>query len=89
MKDPAKLRLAMRAEGDFWNAYAAATGTMEGAMLLGSIRRIIVEEPAMKDAFMCLMQAAFAHLLKTVIGADAEQWHKPVPAPQSERAGRA
>ena len=30
-------RLAMRVEGDFWRAYYAMPGTMEGALLLGSI----------------------------------------------------
>lgn len=28
---PVKLRLALRREGDFWNAYVAIENTMEGA----------------------------------------------------------
>ncbi len=88
MKDPAKLRLAMRAEGDFWNAYAAVTGTMDGAILLGSIRMALVEDRPMKDAFMSLMQIGMEDLIQTVSGSDVQSWTIN-PAPQSERAGRA
>ena len=34
---PGNLRLALRVEGHWWNAYAAPMNTMEGAVLLGSI----------------------------------------------------
>ena len=85
--DAPSLRLALRVEGDFWNAYIAATDTMDGALLFGSIHMSAAADPAVKDMFMTTMSAARVRAL-TVAG------HKPVrmevrPAPEHERAGRA
>lgn len=83
-------RLAMRVEGDFWNAYYALPNTMEGALLLGSIRMAFVQDFTAKEIFMALMRDAVSAIIKERIGADAE-WPEPHgrPAPEHERAGKA
>ena len=86
----AHLRLALRHEGEFWNAYVAPIGTMEGAFLLGSIRMAAVgEDRMMKDAFMSLMQISMAAAIESVIGMKVKKWSEPAAAPEHERAGRA
>lgn len=48
-------RLALRVEGDNWNAYYAQTGTMDGAIFLGSIRMgLVATNIARKQQFMDL-----------------------------------
>ena len=84
----ATLRLAMRVEGDFWNAYAADVGTMDGATLLGSIRMTLVENRPMRDAFMSLMQIGLMELIETRTGTTVTAWDMRA-APETERAGRA
>ena len=83
-------RLAMRVEGEFWNAYYALPNTMEGALLLGSIRMAFVEDFSAKQIFMALMRDAVSAIIKAQTGIDAA-WPDPdgIPAPQHERAGRA
>ena len=52
------VRLSLLAEGEFWNAYLAPVGTMEGAVLIGSIRSEAVTDYDTRDAFMAVMAAA-------------------------------
>ncbi len=82
-------RLAMRVEGDFWVAYWAKLGTMNGAVVLGTLRMNLAEDPGMKAAFMALMQAAFAAIVKQTLKADVVWPDPPEVAPEHERAGRA
>ena len=50
-------RLALRHEGNFWNAYYALPGTMEGALFLGSIAMaFVVENTERKELFMAMMR---------------------------------
>ena len=85
-----QLRLAMRHEGNFWNAYVAPTGTMDGAILIGSIAFGLVQKDAlMKDGFMALMMMGMEATIEKVTGAKTDAWHDPVPAPPHERAGHA
>lgn len=85
-----KMRLALRVEGHFWNAYIADPVTMMNAALLGSIRMNVIEnDPALKTAFMAVMQIAMAKVIEEVIGGPVEGWEEPVAAPQHEKAGRA
>lgn len=81
-------RLAMRHEGEWWNAYYALTDTMEGAALLGSIRMTLVADPKRKHAFMDLMRDAVGALLKDATGV-SPGWGGEHPAPEHERAGNA
>ena len=82
-------RLAMRKEGDFWNAYYALKDTMDGALLLGSIRMAaVVENRSRKDAFMKMMQDIVSDILEDGFG-ERPEWGEPKPGPESERSGHA
>ncbi len=79
------MRLALREEGLFWNAYCAPIGSMDGAVLLGSIRLVAVwTNPALKDGFMDLMRMMVAEMLREQ-GIPVMRWDEPVEAPDSER----
>ena len=58
LKTGQPVRLSLLAEGEFWNAYLAPVGTMEGAVLIGSIRSEAVTDYDTRDAFMAVMAAA-------------------------------
>lgn len=79
-----KLRIALRAEGNFWNAYLALPDTMDGAQMIGSARR----NPKIKQRFIDLMQMVFKDALKTQTGVTAEEFTIE-RAPEHERAGNA
>jgi hypothetical protein len=82
-----KVRLALRQEDAFWNAYLAHAGTMENAKLIGSIVMGAVQtNPEIKAAFMALMQQVVAHGIQGVTGKLPDEWEVG-PAPESERAG--
>lgn len=82
-------RLALRREGEWWNAYYARQDTMEGAFLIGSIRiGIATKSPEIKQAFMDLMKNVVAYGLEEVVG-QVPSWNEPQDAPESERAGNA
>lgn len=81
-----KLRLAMRHEGNYWNAYAALPDTMAEALLLGSIAmRFVVDNKARKEAFTAIMQEAMGEVLEEM-GVNVEHWQVG-PAPEHERSG--
>lgn len=78
-------RLAMREEGNNWNAYYAMPDTMDGAIYLGSIRIGLTRRKDRKRAFMALMKECVADMLEQEVGVrptwpDGEQ-----PAPEHER----
>lgn len=83
-----KMRLAMRVEGTYWNAYVAEEGTMTSAVLLGSIAMAAVHDKERKQRFMDLMQDSMADQMKA-LGADIQGWNAPVRALETERAGHA
>ena len=79
----------MRVEGDWWVAYYAHPHTMDGALILGTIRMAILAKQHRKDEFMLLMKGAIADLL---FGANvpAVAWPDPPQrAPEHERGGSA
>lgn len=85
---PHNLRLALRFEGDNWNAYAATLDTMEGAVLLGSIKMgCVANNRARKQQFMDLMRAVVDDYIKDVVGVKPS-WGEPTQAPEHERSGR-
>ena len=90
MNDAVKIgRLAMRQEGDNWNAYYAMPGTMVDALFLGSIRMaVITKNEQRKAAFMALMRDAVADVIEEIAGV-RPTWGGPEAAPQHERAGNA
>lgn len=85
----APFRLAMRAEGAFWNAYLAHSDTMAESMLLGSIRLAAVQEPDRKARFMALMQESLAAALMDTAGVTISWPDPPKTAPEHERNGSA
>lgn len=85
---PDNLRLAFRVEGDWWKAYAAPMGTMDGAVLLGSIGMKAASISSIKEAFMELMKDIVNEYLRDA-GVVTTGWNDPQRAPESERSGRA
>ncbi|WP_444666184.1 hypothetical protein [Cereibacter changlensis] len=82
-------RLALRVEGDWWVAYHAAGGTMDGAVPLGSIAMAAVTgNPARKAGFLALMQEVLADRVEQDTGL-RPQFTAPARAPEHERSGRA
>lgn len=81
-------RLAMRHEGNNWNAYYALPGTMSGAIPLGSIAmRGIIGNAERKQVFMDMMRDMVADIIEEQTGA-RPTWPKgPQSAPENERAG--
>ena len=79
-----EVRLAMREETDFWVAYFAPQGSMDGAMEIGRIRMRLVMRPDRKHGFMQLMQDAMTDMIEDVSG-HRPQWNGPVAAPAFER----
>ena len=85
---PMSLRLALRHEGKFWNAYIAKSDTMLDAIHIGSIAMRFVEaDNERKHAFMAMMQDCVTDAFKDVMGVDTEWPDDPQSAPESERAG--
>jgi hypothetical protein len=82
-------RLAMRVEGNSWNAYwAPSQTTMEGAVFLGSIHMAAAQHAEFRQAFLALMQRAFGTLVEEWTGSPAE-WDIPRPRSEHERSGEA
>ena len=81
-------RLALRHEGQWWNAYwTKHQDSMNEAVLLGSIR-LNLTSGDVRDKFMDTMKAAFDNVVKAETGQTPE-WSEPHQAPESERAGNA
>lgn len=81
-------RLALRVEGDNWNAYFAIPGTMDGAVFLASIRMALVQNRDRKQAFMDLMRDVVADIIEQQTG-ERPSWNEPTGAPEHERSGSA
>lgn len=81
------IRLALREEGSFWNAYMAQAGTMDGAKLIGSIAiGAVRKNPEIKATFMAVMQQVMADAIEDVTGNPPEKWDVQA-GPEAERAG--
>jgi hypothetical protein len=78
-------RIALRVEGENWNAYWAMPDTMEDAIFLASIAMgFVAERKDRRDAFMTLIRECVSDLLEERLG------HRPAdfktePAPEHER----
>ena len=89
VKGPQIGRLALRQEGDNWNAYYALPDTMAGAIRLGSIRMgAVALNETRKQAFMDLMREVVADIIEEETGI-RPQWGGPERAPERERSGSA
>jgi hypothetical protein len=87
MPDAPFFRIAVRAEGEFVNAYIAPMNTMQNSVLLGSMRRRLAETEVFDD-WLDVMRKAMSVVL-TDLGYGAADWQEPVPAPEHEKAGNA
>jgi len=83
------MRCALRVEGNWWVAYAAQLGTMDGAVEMARIAMIFVQDRRRKKAFMALMQSAMGDLIADLTGGQVDGWNDPVLAPEHEKSGRA
>ena len=82
-----QIRLALREEGSFWNAYLALSDTMENAKLIGSILISPVRNnQEIKDAFMAVMKQVLTDAIEDVTGEKPDEWVTQ-SAPESERSG--
>jgi hypothetical protein len=80
------VRLALRVEGDKWNAYVAKADTMEGAIWVGSIAMAFVAgNKKRKRAFIELMTDAMSDIIKNDLGLKVDHW-KEQKAPEHERS---
>jgi hypothetical protein len=80
-------RLAMRHEGELWNAYYALPDSMKEPIFLGSIRMgAVVGNPERKTAFMHMMRDIVSDIIEESTGT-RPTWGGPHTAPEHERAG--
>jgi hypothetical protein len=79
------IRLAIRKEGDFVNAYLAAADTMDGATLLGSIRTTLAEHGDVFQIWKKSMSDAFSVLVRETLGQEPQMHEQR--APEHERSG--
>lgn len=78
-------RIALRVEGENWNAYFAEPGTMKGALFLGSMKLRLVETVERKHAFMALLRDVVGDLIEETTGTRPIWPTPPQPAPEHER----
>lgn len=84
-----QVRLALREEGKFWNAYLALPNSMDDAKLIGSISiGAVKKNPEAKATFMALMQQILGDAVEDITGEQPKEWDVR-PGPEAERAGRA
>ena len=81
-------RLALREEGNYWNAYWASLDTMEGATLLASVNMELVKTKERQDEWRLLVQEMAGDIIEEHAGV-RPTWPDPERAPEHERAGRA
>ena len=82
-------RLALRQEGDNWNAYYMLPDSNEAPLVLGSIRMAaVVGHDDRKLIFMNLMRDFVGDIIEEATGI-RPTWGGPERAPEHERAGSA
>lgn len=81
-------RLALRHEGNSWNAYYALPDSMEGAIFLASINMgAVTTNRRRKEEFVAMCRSIVGDILKDATGQNISRWQDPVTAPEHERAG--
>lgn len=84
------IRIAIRQEGNFINAYLAQPGSMEGGLLIGSISAGLCNADAQNatfEQFKSALETGAAALLKS-LGVQVESMETR-PAAEHEKAGHA
>jgi hypothetical protein len=89
MKDKVEIgRLALRKEGEFWNAYwSSSPHNLDKALLIGCIRLNCMTDK-IRENFMEMMKDAFAVHVENITG-ETPTWSAPRTAPENERGGNA
>jgi hypothetical protein len=81
-------RIAFREEGEFVNAYLATMTTMDGAILLGSLRSAILEHGDAFEEYKAMMRKFAGILCVHTFGVEPSEFIEE-RAPEHERAGKA
>jgi len=79
-------RLALREEGNYWNAYWASPDTMKDAVFLASVNMGLVKTRERQDEWRLLVQEMAGDLIEEHAGV-RPTWPDPERAPEYERAG--
>lgn len=82
----APVRLAIRREGKYVNAYLAQIGTMDDAVLLGSILHRLAQNADYFDAWKACMKHGFGIAIEEVTGGTIASFEER-PGPEHERSG--
>lgn len=88
MMDKSRFRIAMRVEGDWWVAYFAEPGSMDGAIEVARFPMRVAGHLAVRDAILVLVQDLMKSLLSGVLGLGGVEDFEISSAPEHERAGR-
>jgi hypothetical protein len=82
-------RLALRTEGNNWNAYwAPRQDSMEGAMFIASVNMQLVSSEKRRKEWRLLVQEMFGDMIEEHVGV-RPTWPEPVMAPEHERTSNA
>ena len=80
-------RLAIRHEGENWNAYYALPDSMHDPVFLGSIRMgVVIRNREVKNAFVDMMRHVVSDSIEDQTGV-RPSWGDIAAAPEHERAG--
>jgi hypothetical protein len=81
------IRLALRVDGDKWNAYVARSDTMEGAIWVGSIAMaFVINNEERKEAFIALMRSAMSDAIEDITGSKPEMLTEDAPEHERTRS---
>ena len=81
-------RLAMRHEGDYWNAYYALPDTMAAAYFVASIRySFVVNNPIRRLAFVQVAKGCVADIIEVNFG-QRPRFEPETRAPENEQPER-
>lgn len=81
------IRLAIRDEGEWINAYLARRGTMADAILVATLRKSLAEMPGGFDAFKAHCGELARILIEDALGPGALAGLVLEAAPENERSG--
>jgi cellulase/cellobiase CelA1 len=82
-------RIAIRTEGEFVNAYWAKVDTLADAVLICSVKRAPMANPALFEQFKRLAEAIITQTYGAAFGSLVGPTFVERPAPDTERSGNA
>jgi hypothetical protein len=81
------VRLAIRTEGAWINVYFAKSSTMDGAILVATLRATIAEMPGAHEVFLAFVQKVARVIVEDSLGEGACTGIDLQVAPEHERSG--